>query len=148
MYVYVCSFVPHADEYNQEMVRLEGGGSPASGRVSIGFNNSWATICDKTWDKKDADVVCRKLGYNESLVATVSSSFGAGESWIWTDTTNCLGEEKALSECPGRLWGYVDGRYCGTHQHDAGVVCKTSAGVFRQIFSMYMHIGTYIFHDS
>ena len=119
-----------------ETVRLVGGGRPSSGRVEVGFNNTWATLCDKHWDKKDADVVCKKLGYNESLVATTHSTFGGGDGRIWTDSTHCLGEEKSLTQCPATLWGKYDIALCGSHDHDAGVVCKSTEGV-HTLYTVY-----------
>ena len=112
-----------------ETVRLVDGGRPSSGRIEVGFNNTWATVCGKYWDRKDAEVVCRKLGYPGSLVATTHSTFGGGDGRIWTDSIHCLGEERSLAQCPGTIWGKYDATLCGSHKHDAGVVCKRTQGV-------------------
>jgi len=44
-------------------VRLVNGTSSANGRVEIQVNGRWGTICDFGWDRRDATVVCRQLGF-------------------------------------------------------------------------------------
>ena len=45
-------------------VRLRGGSKPNEGYVEIKpSNGKWGGICDDSFDKSDADVICRMVGY-------------------------------------------------------------------------------------
>nr|XP_042103539.1 antigen WC1.1-like isoform X3 [Ovis aries] len=101
-------------------LRLVDGGGPCAGRVEILNQGSWGTICDYSWNMKDAHVVCRQLGCGEALDATRSSSFGAGSGPIWLDNVKCTGKESHVWRCPSRGWGK---HYCD-HSEDAGVICS------------------------
>lgn len=44
-------------------VRLVGGSSANEGHVAITIGSTSGTVCDDFWDTRDAQVVCRMLGY-------------------------------------------------------------------------------------
>lgn len=44
-------------------VKLEGGDDESYGRVVLSYKGIQGTICDDSWDDRDAAVVCRMLGY-------------------------------------------------------------------------------------
>ena len=46
-------------------MRLKGGDIEQEGRVEVCVNGVWGSICDYGWDKTDAHVVCKQLGYAE-----------------------------------------------------------------------------------
>ena len=48
---------------------LEGGPTPWDGLVFINYQGQNGTVCDDEWDLKDAEVLCRQLGYDEALEA-------------------------------------------------------------------------------
>ena len=44
-------------------VRLVGGGNELEGRVEICVSNKWGSICDDQWNERNANVICKQLGF-------------------------------------------------------------------------------------
>ncbi|EDO35227.1 predicted protein, partial [Nematostella vectensis] len=91
-----------------------------TGRVEVYHNAKWGTICDRDWDREDAEVVCRELGMIKAIHETRKAKFGLGYGPIWLSGMQCTGKENSLLECKHDGWGQASG--C-THKDDAGVKC-------------------------
>ncbi|NXA56745.1 DMBT1 protein, partial [Nothocercus julius] len=111
----VCS----GNSQSQTQVRLVKGPNRCAGRVEVLHNDQWGTVCDDTWNLRNAKVVCRQLGCGTAVSTPAEAHFGKGSDPIWLDGVECTGTETTLSECHLNTWGVHD---C-THEEDAGVVC-------------------------
>ncbi|NXA61899.1 MARCO protein, partial [Mohoua ochrocephala] len=95
-------------------VRLVGG--DRRGRVEIFHKGSWGTICDDGWTIREANVVCRMLGFNRAVTSFTAS---AGTGQIWLDDVSCSGSEITIMNCRKPDWGIHN---C-SHNEDVGVEC-------------------------
>ena len=102
-------------------MRLAGGNNTKEGRVEIFHDGAWGTVCDDSWDNRDAQVVCRQLGLPDIAArAHQHAHFGQGAGKILLDNVWCVGNETALDQCQHSGWETHD---CG-HAEDASVTCE------------------------
>ncbi|KAF5291677.1 hypothetical protein FQA39_LY14314 [Lamprigera yunnana] len=101
-------------------IKLIGGREEYEGNIEVLHNGQWGAICDDEWDSAEADVVCRQLGYAESVgKATHNSHFGPARRQFWMDNVYCDGSEDDITSCRFDGWGSHD---CEAHEA-AGVIC-------------------------
>ena len=107
-------------ELHKSNVKVEG----TEGTVRICHLNLWGDVCDDHWQKRDADVVCRQLGYAGAEEATILSEFTTlGNVRFWLDDVHCDGTETSLAQCRYNVWGAND---CRAPER-AGVRCTPNA---------------------
>ncbi|XP_072030652.1 scavenger receptor cysteine-rich domain-containing protein DMBT1-like [Amphiura filiformis] len=80
------------------------------GMVEIYQDGKWKTICDFNWSKKEADVVCRQLGYGEADDFYIQEDedgdvrdTGDEIDIAYSDVT-CVGNEISLASCTLKAW--------------------------------------------
>lgn len=56
----VCNFI----DCNDGDVRLVGGSKNTEGTVEVCFENIWGQVADGGWSDKNAQVICRLLGFS------------------------------------------------------------------------------------
>ncbi|XP_041453581.1 deleted in malignant brain tumors 1 protein-like [Lytechinus variegatus] len=122
---------------SEGMVRLVGGRRPGEGRVEIYHRGIWGTVCDDFWDMKEADVVCRQLGFSGSSEPMRGGVFGMGNSRIHLDDVTCEGTEKELLNCSHAPWN----EHNCLHGEDAGVICHSLEGAIRLVDGVYPNEG-------
>ena len=102
------------------------GGTKAEGRVELYYSGVWGTVCDTNWDLRDADVVCRMLGYGRVLQATRGSRCRQSRGTVWLYNVQCRGIEKSIETCSHSGWGQSHSWY--SSGWSARVICDSSSG--------------------
>ena len=91
------------------------------GRVEVYRSGAWVTVCDQTFDFREATVVCRELGLGAAVMAVKRAAYGRGYGRVWTDVLNCTGRESSIHDCPLVKRSFSSLCY---HGNDVGVVCR------------------------
>ena len=91
--------------------------------MEVQYNGTWGTICDHGLQLKDAQVLCRQLGFGKAFVATQNSPYGQGTRKNWLTNLYCDGDEHTVADCSNSGWRYGYHPVCG---HDvAGARCSS-----------------------
>ena len=78
------------------VLRLNGSAMKSAGRVEVQHAGVWGTVLVNSF--ANGDVVCRQLGYTESLhILVQSQEQGVGPSWV--QNLACTGPEKRITDC-------------------------------------------------
>ncbi|NXF42392.1 WC11 protein, partial [Nyctibius bracteatus] len=88
--------------WTQEKIRAVGGENGCSGRVEVWHRGAWGTVCDDSWDMRDAEVACRQLGCGPAVSVLDEAAFGEGTGPIWLEQVDCRGTEPSLQDCWAR----------------------------------------------
>lgn len=65
-----------------QLYRLRGGPTPWQGRVEVRVGGVWGSICDLLWDMKDANIVCRNLGFGSAKKVLTRSHYGRSSAKV------------------------------------------------------------------
>ncbi|XP_072176107.1 scavenger receptor cysteine-rich domain-containing protein DMBT1-like [Diadema setosum] len=120
-YNHGCSHSKDAGVRCEIKIRLVGGRSLYEGRVEVYYGGVWGTVCNDGWDVKDAQAVCRQLGYPTINAETMSrGTYEQGLGPILLDNVGCNGWEPSLTNCSFNGWN----NHTCLYNEDAGVRCE------------------------
>ncbi|XP_069122420.1 scavenger receptor cysteine-rich domain superfamily protein-like [Argopecten irradians] len=81
---------------------LVNGSVESEGRLEIYYEGQWGNVYGPRWERKDAIVVCRQLGYGYG-VGVMDLPFGLGDNLFVMDSIHCSGAESSFLECENRF---------------------------------------------
>ncbi|XP_063435793.1 uncharacterized protein LOC134716719 [Mytilus trossulus] len=94
------------------------------GRVNIEVDGKIGTICNKGWSTRDAEVICRYIGFVAGR--KWSGPVLPGNGTVYMSGLQCTGKETLITDCPSSGWRKIVDEDCLDHSHDAGVLCYGS----------------------
>ncbi|XP_070556420.1 protein jagged-1b-like [Ptychodera flava] len=103
---------------NQASVRLADGKTPFEGRVGVFMNEQLGTVCDVGWDIKDAEVVCKEVGFPGAMRQATFNPETKTRQKLMTDV-ECSGNEESIFQCEYK----TETTDC-SNDDDAGVYCN------------------------
>ena len=90
----------------------------------------WGTICHYGWDSRDADVVCRQLGFNTfGAIPRRYSHLGRGSGPVVLNLVSCNGNESNILNCRHSTIFSI----CSTYNLDSGVECVGMPTLFKTV---------------
>ncbi|EDV19930.1 uncharacterized protein TRIADDRAFT_16992, partial [Trichoplax adhaerens] len=85
-------------------LRLVDGRNPHEGRIEVYYKGIWGTVCGRGFSQKEADVVCRQLGYEKADFCYSVNKTSLGYNPIALQRIHCNGNESQLLECADIKW--------------------------------------------
>ena len=78
---------------------MVGGDGQSRGYVEVLHNGEWGAVCRDLWSLKEAEVVCRQLGFQ--FVISIDPTLPSPETFhtAWLHEIRCSGTERRLVEC-------------------------------------------------
>ncbi|KAI4905833.1 hypothetical protein NFI96_014560, partial [Prochilodus magdalenae] len=106
-----------------DIMTLADGGRRCAGRVDVFCSRRGsATMCDGSWDMRDAAVVCRELGCGEAVDVLSDAHFGPGPGVMLKTIKVCNGSESTVNKCAA-ISTFEDGLICD-QTTAAGMICS------------------------
>uniref|UniRef100_A0A183IID0 Neurotrypsin n=1 Tax=Soboliphyme baturini TaxID=241478 RepID=A0A183IID0_9BILA len=105
-----------------QILRLSGTNrGVGEGRVEVEYGGKWGLVCKDDFDMKDANVICRQLGFERGATAiTPGSRYGPARNEHFNlHNLNCEGEETNVFYCRRSLHGA-----CHSVGDSVGVKCR------------------------
>ena len=99
-------------------MRLIGGRQSHQGRLEVQYNDRWVIVANSGFDRQDADVACRQLGYNQSAAVYRR---GRGTRFTSFYGVNCNGLETSLGQCH-----YSNSICYGCNNYYVGLSCAVT----------------------
>ncbi|XP_071845497.1 scavenger receptor cysteine-rich type 1 protein M160-like isoform X2 [Apostichopus japonicus] len=112
-----------------DQVRLIGGNNDLEGIVQVKIDGQWGGICGTNWDRMDATVVCRELGFGAAESIVKASQFNIPADYpTHLDRVQCKGFEYYLSQCNHESYDNLLAveRCDPNHFVDAAIRCSES----------------------
>lgn len=86
------------------------------GIVEVYQKYFWTTLCADGFDQRDADVICRQLGYSSARVL-LPGQFGRSLKYVHTVNIKCTGNETDILDCEHEMG------FCSSYNY-ASVLCS------------------------
>ncbi|KAL4239223.1 CD5 molecule-like [Mactra antiquata] len=107
-------------------VRLVGGHSSGTGLVELFVKGEWVTVHNLYFNDNEGKVVCRMLGYNDSVVKVYDNGndlFGTVVGNSVLHNFDCHGDETDLNQCSSPNSWNPSSSY---HSNDVGLSCEAT----------------------